>query len=254
MDSKLRKIVFVGLAIVVYTFFFSWLIIPTDFFMHQRILMLLLNAFLTGLIFVGINFFWRNDEKWMLSFSLFSSSILSPVLVWFIAGNTEYGFLSFFIGFVVLAAVPAFIYYVYSHMNNNQPMYSIGGEREKNTDALTDRKSPLFELKSDAGKVLLAIEVNKIICFEANDNYVTTYYLDNLGELKKSFERFSLKQIETILSDLPYEFLRVHRSYIINPAYVSRVSGRSQAYKLNMKYFDKEIPVSRSFNLEQISI
>ena len=110
-------------------------------------------------------------------------------------------------------------------------------------------EEPKLQLTNEAGKILLSIVPSKIICFEANDNYVVTYYLSAENELKKSMERISLKKIEEILESLDNEFHRVHKSYIVNPNFVEKISGRSQSYKLNISYIESPIPVSRKFDI-----
>lgn len=119
----------------------------------------------------------------------------------------------------------------------------------------TDEKlfnRPLFRLENDAGKVLLEIEINRIICFEANDNYVITYYLSKEDDLIKSMERSSLKRVSELIADIAPEFYRVHKSFIVNRNFVETVVGKSQAYKVRMRYMEDVVPVSRSFEIELI--
>ena len=107
----------------------------------------------------------------------------------------------------------------------------------------------VFKLENEAGKVLLEVESKRIICFEANDNYVIAYYLSKDGELVKTLERTSLKKVDEIISGIEPGFQRVHKSYIVNPNFVEKISGRSQAYKLNVSYLESPIPVSRKFDI-----
>ncbi|GAB5419319.1 MAG: hypothetical protein Crog4KO_27480 [Crocinitomicaceae bacterium] len=109
-----------------------------------------------------------------------------------------------------------------------------------------------FVLKSETGKTLLNVSTDKIVGFEANDNYVITYYLSNTDELKKSMERASLKKVEELLDSHP-NFFRVHKSHIINKKYVQSIEGKSQAYKIRLQLLEATIPVSRSFDIKRIS-
>jgi DNA-binding LytR/AlgR family response regulator len=115
-------------------------------------------------------------------------------------------------------------------------------------------KEVLFHLENENGKLLLEVPVSRIICYEANDNYVLTHYLDRDGVLKRSMERISLRKIEQLLAEEQIQFLRVHKSYLVNPEYVSNVKGRSQAYKLQLRDFDQLVPVSRSYDVSAFGL
>ena len=115
-------------------------------------------------------------------------------------------------------------------------------------------KEVLFHLENENGKLLLEVPVSRIICYEANDNYVLTHYLEEDGALRRSMERISLRKIEQLLAEEQIQFLRVHKSYLVNPAYVADVKGRSQAYKLQLKDFDQLVPVSRSYDISALGL
>jgi DNA-binding LytR/AlgR family response regulator len=110
----------------------------------------------------------------------------------------------------------------------------------------------VFHLENENGKLLLEVPIKSIICYEANDNYVITYYLNEEGQLKKSMERISLKKIEEILHSEGVEFARVHKSYLINVDYLSDIKGRSQAYRIQLRFFEELIPVSRAFDISAL--
>lgn len=112
-----------------------------------------------------------------------------------------------------------------------------------------EKPEKLFHLENENGKILLEVPVDRIICYEANDNYVVTYYLDKKDQLKRSMERASLKKIEELLAREHVSFFRVHKSYLINPDYLEEIKGKAQAYKLQMRHFETLVPVSRSYDI-----
>lgn len=124
----------------------------------------------------------------------------------------------------------------------------------ENMDSSTSLKEiPVFKLENEKGKTLIELEADKIICFESNDNYVIIYYLSGENGLLKTMERSSLKKIEEILTGIDVLYHRVHKSFIVNPSYIKKVSGRAQAYKLEISYLDFPVPVSRSFDIGKIT-
>ena len=126
-------------------------------------------------------------------------------------------------------------------------------QNEENIPEEADDLEKRFVLENENGKILIDLNITKIICFEASDNYAVTYYLNQNNDVKKSMERVSLKKIESILENLnTLNFERIHKSYIINKIFVDELKGKAQAYKIKMQELNILIPVSRSYDIKII--
>jgi len=137
----------------------------------------------------------------------------------------------------------------------------IRSKRKKTSDTQPNREEiqnigndPIFEIENNRGKSLIKTPLKDIISFEASDNYVTVYFISTNGELQKTMLRISMKLILSELEKLNSSFLRVHKSHIVNPEQIEAISGKSQAYKLKMQHSDLLVPVSRSFDIQQIQL
>jgi DNA-binding LytR/AlgR family response regulator len=102
----------------------------------------------------------------------------------------------------------------------------------------------LFELLNPKGRVVLSIPFDSLLCFEANDNYINIYFEGENG-LQKRMERLSMKKVEVLIDPVAEQFLRVHKSYLINRQKVRAIHGKAQNYQLQMDQLDFEVPVSR---------
>lgn len=98
-------------------------------------------------------------------------------------------------------------------------------------------------LKSEDKNELIVLAEN-LIYLEADDNYVDVWYFAK-DKLQKTTLRTTLKNIETTLQVYP-QFVRCHRSYLVNLQQVLQVIGNSQGYKLVVEKTDFQVPVSRS--------
>lgn len=108
-----------------------------------------------------------------------------------------------------------------------------------------------LELSTGKGKLPFKVPIDHIAYLEANDNYVVVHYFEN-NEAKTSMHRCSLKSVESQLNQLSSLFLRVHKSFIINPSYVDRIEGKAQAYRLITKQTNASIPVSRNYDISAL--
>lgn len=184
------------------------------------------------------------------------SSFVSALICWIAFGGTVQSILIFISAFVIPSFFPSLYLFLKGLFKDNEAEVIITNNK------LTTQYEPTFKvvpeepaevnfvLENESGKVLLNVFISQIICFEANDNYVITYYMNKQNELKKSMERISLKKIEELLDGLGVSsFSRVHKSYLIHKVYIEEIKGKAQAQKIKLKNLELLVPVSRSFQV-----
>ena len=99
-------------------------------------------------------------------------------------------------------------------------------------------------LTADNEKDTLSLAVNDFLYIEASDNYCTIFYLAQ-GKAGKTLLRSSLSRLENQISGPG--ILRCHRSYLVNLANVSSVTGNAQGYQLHLVGSETVVPVARSY-------
>jgi len=100
-----------------------------------------------------------------------------------------------------------------------------------------DKSSRSYLSVSSQGKILL-IPVDKILCFKADQKYVTAYW-DNQQTLTDK----SLKNLEQEFSD---KFIRIHRNALISTSHINALEKtKDGAYIIKLNNLDEEFTVSR---------
>lgn len=186
-----------------------------------------------------------NRTLFVLSFHL--AGIVSSFIIWLLFHSAQSSLFLFMTTFLVGALLPTMVVILYFIFNEAKS--KIGHTPAITESVLEETTEAMFCLENETGKMLLKLPVNQLICFEANDNYVIIYYVDKNNNLKKLMERFSLKKMEEILSLENIKFERVHKSFLINANYLISISGKAQAYKLELYGLENLIPVSRSYSI-----
>jgi DNA-binding LytR/AlgR family response regulator len=101
----------------------------------------------------------------------------------------------------------------------------------------------MIHFVSDSGTEVFDCLTVDLLFIKAADNYVEIHYLD-LGIPRKKLLRQTLKNI---LQLLPFkEFVRCHKSYIVNLNQIASSYGNAQGYKLRIKNTSEVVQVSRS--------
>jgi DNA-binding LytR/AlgR family response regulator len=87
-------------------------------------------------------------------------------------------------------------------------------------------------INDENGKAVVHMPARNILYFKSEDNYIFLYYKDD-NELKKELIRTNLKKLE---QDLGIQnFIRIHRSYMINIENLVAVSRTAQGYRVRME-------------------
>lgn len=118
--------------------------------------------------------------------------------------------------------------------------------RKLNSKPLEDKSSSeedevliVTQLKSEE----FVLNVKELLVAKAEGNYLELILKDGEGT-KIILKRMTLKELEAQLKEYP-QFLRTHRSYLLNLQTIRNVKGNAQGYQVAISNYDNEIPVSR---------
>ena len=103
------------------------------------------------------------------------------------------------------------------------------------------------EFTSDSKTDKIEIHPDDVILVKSADNYVNIIYRDN-SDIKKRLLRNTITNIQNQLRKYP-EFLRCHRTYVINSAYILNMTNSYKGFRLKLLDYEEEIPVSRQYIL-----
>ncbi len=107
-----------------------------------------------------------------------------------------------------------------------------------------------IEIISESKSENFTINEDDLVFIKSEDNYCKPYYRTN-DEIKNQLLRITLKNIEEQLKPFP-DFIRIHRSYLVNKKQISRITGNARAYYLHFEGCEETVPISRSFPKEQL--
>jgi hypothetical protein len=106
----------------------------------------------------------------------------------------------------------------------------------------------LISFKENSDKTKLSLRLGDLLYVESNDNYVIIFY-SNGNKVEKRILRNTIKQLEQEL--IPYEIIRCHRSYLVNPININRKEKTSKGLNLFFREFEElVVPVSKSYTSE----
>jgi DNA-binding LytR/AlgR family response regulator len=108
-----------------------------------------------------------------------------------------------------------------------------------------DRDPVVFTSESRSDKI--AIHPEDILLVKSADNYIKIVYKDK-DEVKQKMLRKTITNIGVQLRNYP-EFLRCHRTCIINTFFITSLTNNYKGYRLQLLDYDEEIPVSRQYIL-----
>lgn len=111
-------------------------------------------------------------------------------------------------------------------------------------------KSRIFTFAKNTKDEILIAEDN-LIFIKAEGNYCNLFYKNNDNVITKLI-RSNMKELELYLKKSS-NFIRSHKSYIINLSFISDVTGNARGYLFHLANFEYKIPGSRNLSKSLIS-
>ncbi|NSW93791.1 MAG: LytTR family transcriptional regulator [Bacteroidales bacterium] len=163
--------------------------------------------------------------------------------------------ISFYVVFKValiclIAPVILILYDKHSKLTNLKDSLSLKIEALEKKILLYEEESlnKSIEFISETGPDKLSLSIAEIVFVRSADNYVEVTYKE--GEnFRKKLIRNTLKNVEIQLRQYP-NFIRCHRTFIVNLHHVGKLHHESGQHWLSIKGADEKIPVSRQYLLK----
>jgi len=100
-------------------------------------------------------------------------------------------------------------------------------------------------IKTEKEKETFVLSEETFLFAQSSDNYCEIHLSHN-GHIHKKLYRLSLKSLEIQTSEIG-NFVRCHRSFMVNIKMIVLTEGNSRGLELTLKNIDQTIPVSRGY-------
>lgn len=138
------------------------------------------------------------------------------------------------LGFGILVIIPAII------LRNQYGHAPSKNNLKSSKDVLINTQE--IRISGSLKKDSLRVSEANLVYIKSENNYVRIFYFEK-SLLKEKLLRSTLTQIK---KQLP-SFIKVHRSYIVNPKFILSLKGNKQNAKVYLKKIDHSLPISKPF-------
>ena len=118
---------------------------------------------------------------------------------------------------------------------------------ERDLAQMEHKQPEAIVFQSDSQNEKLELLPGQVVLIRSADNYVDIYYKSD-DQVQHKLIRNTLKYAQSLLSENP-EFLRCHRTCIVNSSYILNMTNSYKGHRLQMLDIEEEIPVSRQYIL-----
>lgn len=206
-----------------------------------------------------------NEDKWTVGKSIlliFISIFFIGFVLWYCTSiykdNKELKHLSFpmFMLYTFLVgAIPVF-FLVYLNERNlrrrrSKKVQEIKIYRQRRRLEKKKSLKPKITIYSDNKKETVSFNINNLVYITSQGNYASFFIKKDDDKLKEKILRVTLSKIEKDLEDYS-KIIRCHKSYIVNTAFITDITGNARGYLLKSDILSFDIPVSRSFSKQSL--
>lgn len=212
------------------------------------------------LVLVRIAFSWllqkyaQSKEDTFLPYYIggFIIAAFSSVAFAFYLHYVGFVFISFYIMFKIIVIclfppITLWISDVFKEMRHQNELQAeeIKGMEQKILKYEKDYQNVSVEFISDKSMENITLLIADVAFIRSADNYIEIVFKEE-GVYKKRMQRNTLRNIEQQLKTYA-NFIRCHRTCIINKYYIEELSRNFNNYFLTIKGYDERIPVSRQY-------
>jgi len=180
--------------------------------------------------------------------ALLNVLVLAYYLAFGIIGWQVFDMLNIVFTYTGLTVVPLFFMVIYiekvllrKHIHEAGMMNTRIRKSVNHANASTQT----IRIESDKSKDVFESSVSNLLLVEGQSNYTKFYFIEK-GSLKTVLLLMTLKQAESQLQSYK-EFIRCHKSNIVNISRVANVKGNSHGYKLSVPPMEEAVTVSKSY-------
>ncbi len=163
--------------------------------------------------------------------------------------------ISFYIVFIVImiCLIPPVILWLYDNfIEIKQRNLSLINDKEVLLKKLEkykeDFQNKSFDFISESSNEKLSLQIADVIVIKSADNYVEIVYRED-DIIRNKLIRNTLKGIEQQTMSFS-NFIRCHRTAIINTYYIEKLNRKFNNYWLTIKGYNEHVPVSRQYLLK----
>ena len=236
--KNFTNIVYYGLIIILISLIFSvllpkltpkmfdidnWTVKKSIYFLYTTVITIAISIAL-------IMFFFENSHSQSISY--------------FFVLTLKRAIILSFLPIVILVFLSEIHLYRKKYLNANKILTELKNSK------LNKHKNSIFVFAVNT-KDEIEISENELLFIKAEANYCFLFFIKD-NSIRKHLIRSSLKKIELTVSQSS-QFIRCHKSYIVNLSKVSNVTGNARGYVFHINQSNHEIPVSRNISRSLIS-
>ena len=171
-------------------------------------------------------------------------------------GVPHYSLLQFVYMTVAVGVFPTlFMIYInerISFKRQNEAANEINEQDNFLNIAVTNLPNEIHIQSDNLSEEDLKITLNSFVYASSSNNYCDIYYIgDSQEKLEHRLMRISLKHLNQKMEAFE-QILRVHKSYLINKAFIAKAEGNARSLYVVLKNIDIKVPVSRSFDRSKL--
>jgi len=227
----------------------------------------LIALFVNLFVFFALPYFLKNtfkDDEWSVGKGLLfhlGMILTITVLNWYYNSKVQsvnnYELISFStfisytfsVGFIPLVIL-VFVEELFTRKKNEKNASELNSLFEKKPSLIEGNTAKEIIITTMNSNESLRISITNLIYVNSQGNYSCFFVLIG-SKIEEKVLRTPLQNVTNQLKEYP-NFVRCHKSYIVNSKHIDKISGNARGYILHSNKTSISIPVSRKFQKKEL--